>query len=186
MAPLFYVLVPSTFGTVGLLWQKDTENDARVQRVLLPRDNEPAEATIHRSFAGAQALSCPQMAELGQRLASFLQGEDVAFPLDLVALDRCPRFQQGVLRAEHRIPRGRVSTYGRIVRHIGSPGAARAVGNALANNPFPLLIPCHRAVRANGELGGYRGGLKMKQALLQMEGVEVTPVGKVMTNEFYY
>jgi len=54
---------------------------------------------------------------------------------------------------------------------LGKPNAARAVGAALAANPFPLIIPCHRVIRADGSLGGYQGGLKMKQALLRIEGV---------------
>ncbi len=105
--------------------------------------------------------------------------------LGLLALDRCSAFQQRVLRTEYGIPRGRVRTYGRIARHIGVPNGARAVGNALAQNPFPLVIPCHRAVRSNGELGGFRGGLEMKAALLRLEGVEVSS-GEVVAEQFYY
>jgi methylated-DNA-[protein]-cysteine S-methyltransferase len=84
-----------------------------------------------------------------------------------------------VLLAEYRIPRGRVSTYGAVAKHIGVPRGARAVGNALARNPFPIVIPCHRAIRADGSLGGYRGGLVMKRALLELEGVRVTAEGQV-------
>jgi methylated-DNA-[protein]-cysteine S-methyltransferase len=79
-----------------------------------------------------------------------------------------------------------VSTYGRIAKYLGAPRAARAVGNALAGNPFPILIPCHRAIRGNGELGGYQGGTQMKRALLEMEGIHVSPGGRVLTDRFYY
>ena len=91
-----------------------------------------------------------------------------------------------MLLAEYGIPRGWVSTYGRIATHLGVPGGARAVGNALGSNPFPIVIPCHRAVRADGRLGGFRGGVEMKRALLTMEGVEVSQAGKVLTDRFYY
>ena len=85
-------------------------------------------------------------------------------------LEHCSKFQQKVLRAVSAIPRGKVSTYQRIAKQIGQPKAARAVARALANNPFPLIIPCHRVICSDGALGGYQGGLKMKRALLEKEG----------------
>jgi len=78
-----------------------------------------------------------------------------------------------------------VSTYGRIARKLGLPRAARAVGNALARNPFPLIIPCHRAVRFDGSLGGYAGGVRMKKMLLELEGVEFDRHGRVITKKFW-
>lgn len=105
--------------------------------------------------------------------------------MEMVALELCGEFQRRVLLAEYGIPRGWVSTYGRIARHIGSPGAARAVGTALAENPFPIIIPCHRAVRADGTLGGYQGGKEMKRALLEMEGVEFKGAGVSMERVYY-
>jgi methylated-DNA-[protein]-cysteine S-methyltransferase len=111
------------------------------------------------------------MEALLDQIEAFLHGQDIRFSLDAVRLDRCSSFQQRVLRAEHRIPRGSVSAYGLMARHLGDPRAARAVGSALANNPFPIVIPCHRAIRSDGTLGGFQGGIKMKRALLQMEGI---------------
>ncbi|HUT21711.1 MAG TPA: MGMT family protein, partial [Anaerolineae bacterium] len=64
--------------------------------------------------------------------------------------------------------------------------AARAVGNALARNPFPLVIPCHRAIRAGGTLGGYQGGSGMKRALLEIEGVQFSGEGRVVAPRTYY
>jgi len=102
-----------------------------------------------------------------------------------VALERCTDFQRRVILTEYSIPRGRVSTYGRIARALGVMGGARAVGSALARNPFPLVIPCHRAVRSDGAMSGYQGGAPMKRALLEMEGVEVSPAGRVLVDHFY-
>lgn len=76
-----------------------------------------------------------------------------------------------VLRATARIPFGRTSTYGEVARRIGRPRAARAVGNALGSNPIPIVIPCHRVLRAGGELGGYGGGAHRKRELLELEQV---------------
>lgn len=86
---------------------------------------------------------------------------------------------------EHRIPRGRVSTYGRIAMKLTHPGAARAVGTALAKNPFPLIIPCHRAVKSDGKLGGYAGGLDMKKRLLEMEGIQFDQFDRVVVKRFW-
>jgi O-6-methylguanine DNA methyltransferase len=84
------------------------------------------------------------------------------------------------------IPRGKLSTYNLIARHVGKPSAARAVGRALATNPFPIIIPCHRAIRSDRTLGGYQGGLAMKRALLEMEGINLDGRGRVVTSAFFY
>jgi len=135
---------------------------------------------------GAPPRASAEMNGWAERIARFLRGDDIDFPLELLALEDCAQFQQKVLRAEHAIPRGFVSTYGSIAAHLGMPGAARAVGAALATNPFPIFVPCHRAIRADMTLGGYQGGAAMKRALLEMEGVEISPAGSVLTDRVYY
>lgn len=89
-----------------------------------------------------------------------------------LALDRrlMAPFSRRVLGATARIPFGQVRTYGEIAAKVGSPRAARAVGNALGSNPIPIVVPCHRVVRAGGELGGYGGGTGRKARLLELEG----------------
>ena len=79
-----------------------------------------------------------------------------------------------------------MSTYQRIAGHLGHPRAARAVGTALAHNPFPIIVPCHRAIRSNGTLGGFQGGVEMKRALLEMEGVLVDGSGRVVPGQLFY
>ena len=68
---------------------------------------------------------------------------------------------------------------------MGCPGAARAVGTALANNPFPIIIPCHRVVRADGSLGGFGGGLAMKKELLTKEGISLDRNRRVPAKYFW-
>ena len=82
------------------------------------------------------------------------------------------KFQLKVWRFLQKIPRGKIKTYSEIAKAIGKPNSFRAVANAVAKNPFPPTIPCHRGVRANGTLGGYsgKGGLKTKKKLLKKEG----------------
>jgi methylated-DNA-[protein]-cysteine S-methyltransferase len=79
-------------------------------------------------------------------------------------------FNLKVLRATARIPYGSVSTYKDMARSAGSPAAARAAGNALHNNPIPIVVPCHRVLHSGGGMGGYGGGLDMKERLLKLEG----------------
>jgi len=183
--PFSYVLVPSAFGNFGIVW-RETEQGPRVYRVLLPNEQVLTQDVVQVILSDASSLVPPAIAELYERLRCFLEGDAVDFELNLVALETCSKFQTSVLLAEHEIPRGWVSTYGRVAKSLGVPGGARAVGGALGRNPFPIIIPCHRAIRADGQLGGFRGGLKMKRGLLEMEGLEVGETGKVLTDRFYY
>jgi len=88
-------------------------------------------------------------------------------------LNQCRPFQKKVLLACAAIPKGQTRTYGQIAEIIGHPGAARAVGSALAKNPFAPHIPCHRVLPASGRLGRYSGagGVQTKRNLLKREGV---------------
>jgi methylated-DNA-[protein]-cysteine S-methyltransferase len=80
-------------------------------------------------------------------------------------------FRQRVLRAIDRIPYGQTRSYTEMARRAGNERAVRAAGTACGSNPIPLVVPCHRVLRTSGALGGYGGGLPMKQALLELEGV---------------
>jgi len=80
-------------------------------------------------------------------------------------------FRRRVLRAIDRIPYGQTRTYTEMARKAGNDRAVRAAGTACGSNPIPLVVPCHRVLRTSGALGGYGGGLPMKQALLELEGV---------------
>ena len=90
-------------------------------------------------------------------------------------LTQLTSFERAVLREVSKIPRGQVRTYSQIAKAIGQPKAARAVGNALAKNPCPIRIPCHRVVCADGSPGNYSGpgGRKGKLALLAQEGAKL-------------
>ncbi len=79
-------------------------------------------------------------------------------------------FQRSVYQVACAIPPGTVRSYGWVAERLGKPRAARAVGQALAANPVPLLVPCHRVVASDGSLGGFTAGIAWKQQLLEMEG----------------
>ena len=80
-------------------------------------------------------------------------------------------FEKKVLIATLEIPRGKVKSYSWVASKAGSPGAARAAGNALGKNPYAPLVPCHRVIASDGSIGGYSGGIAKKKKLLSKEGV---------------
>ena len=181
----YYILRSSRFGVFGVVWQ-DIVDGPKVCRVCLPNEKDALLAEIAEFFPGAVDQSDPSISELGDQIQSYLHGELVGFDIGMLDRRKCYRFQKKVLIAEYKIPWGWVSTYGRIAAHLGTPGGARAVGKAVGRNPFPIVIPCHRAVRADGSLGGFRGGVSMKRAFLEMEGVDFTRSGKVVMDRVYY
>jgi methylated-DNA-[protein]-cysteine S-methyltransferase len=107
--------------------------------------------------------------EVRRELDEYFEGKrrDFEMPLDWSLVKG---FNLKVLRATAAIPYGAVSTYRDMARKAGSPRAARAAGNALHNNPIPLVVPCHRVIGTDGRLVGYGGGLPMKEFLLKLEG----------------
>jgi methylated-DNA-[protein]-cysteine S-methyltransferase len=117
-----------------------------------------------------------RLAEARDALAAAFAGRPAAveeLDLDLSGL---PDFDRRILEATRRVPRGQVSSYGRVARLAGLARAARATGGALGRNPVWILVPCHRVVAADGTLGGYGGGLDaldVKRGLLAREGIEL-------------
>lgn len=112
-----------------------------------------------------------ELREPAGALCELIKGtrRDFPFPLDLT---QGTDFQHRVWRALLAIPWGHVVTYGELAQKMGLPvGASRAIGQANAANPLPVIIPCHRVVAAGGRLGGYSGGLETKRFLLQREGI---------------
>jgi methylated-DNA-[protein]-cysteine S-methyltransferase len=96
-------------------------------------------------------------------------------PVDLYGITP---FTQRVLQATSLVPFGTVRTYQDIATKIGKPTASRAVGNALGRNPVPVIVPCHRVVRADGSMGWYTGGSQIKETLLDIEGITFPPAGR--------
>ncbi|MEW6586617.1 MAG: methylated-DNA--[protein]-cysteine S-methyltransferase [Nitrospirota bacterium] len=173
------------FGPVAILWSVH-RGQPKILRILLSKSGLSARHAVKSLFPDSVSSSCAEIDVIAARIADFLSGKDIRFSLDVARLDLCSAFQQEVLRAEHGIPRGRVSTYQRIAGHLGNARGARAVGTALAHNPFPIIVPCHRAIRSDGTLGGFQGGIEMKRALLEMEGVSVNGLNRVASARMFY
>ena len=115
-----------------------------------------------------QSYDDPRLDGLKTKLQQYFDGQRVLFdePLDL---SRATAFQRRVWSAVRDIPYGETRSYGQIARQAGSPGAARAVGRAMATNPVPIVVPCHRVIGSDGDLRGFGGGLDLKRRMLEME-----------------
>jgi methylated-DNA-[protein]-cysteine S-methyltransferase len=110
---------------------------------------------------------------LAEDLCHYFDGEGVDLTDYPVDLRRHPPFHRRALSAARRIPYGEVRSYAWLAEAAGNPAASRAAGRAMSRNPLPLVIPCHRVVRADGALGGFGGGARMKRDLLELEGIRV-------------
>jgi methylated-DNA-[protein]-cysteine S-methyltransferase len=138
--------------------------------------NRADEGKVVEELAGRlspRVLHAPErLDDVRHQLDEYFAGERRKFDLKLDRAFMGP-FSRKVLARTSRIPYGGVSTYMEVATGAGSPRAYRAAGNALANNPIPIVVPCHRVLATGGGLGGYGGGLDMKRWLLNLEGAEV-------------
>jgi len=182
---LYYRVVPTVFGAFSLLW-RESAGKSRIFRIILSNNEDLVLRIIQNTYLNARQYVNPIILHQLKLMQRFLSGKNVKFDLNLLALETCSEFQKRVLLTENGIPRGWVSTYGRIGRYVGMNRGARAIGNALATNPFPIIIPCHRAIRSDLTLGGYQGGMDMKRTLLEFEGIKISKKGKVITAKYYY
>lgn len=174
---------PNTAGTLGMREAHYGFMDSPVGPILVAATDsgvcEVSFLTHHDAYAPVheletrrilaterQAAIAPAVAQLDD----YFSGARDRFDLD-VDLHGISPFTRSVLDATTRVPFGQVTTYGRIAGEIGKAKASRAVGNALGRNPIPIVIPCHRIVRSNGDLGWYTGGSEIKRSLLGIEGV---------------
>ena len=140
-------------------------------RVALP--NEEVEEVLARlaEFVSPRVLEFPaRLDEARRELEEYFEGRRARFELPLDWRLSHPGFYRRVLRATARVPFGDVITYAEAAQRAGNPRAFRAAGTALGTNPIPIVVPCHRVIRAGGEIGNYGGGPQMKRFLLKLEG----------------
>ncbi len=172
MSDLGFALFETAIGRCGIVW-----GPRGIAGVQLPEATEErTRARVLRRFPDAR--EGPPPAEVGsviEDIVSLLAGE----PRDLsgVRLDMedVPAFNRRVYEVARTIPPGGTLSYGAVAARMGEPGAARDVGQALGDNPFAIVVPCHRVVAAGGKLGGFsaRGGASTKARLLGIEGSQL-------------
>jgi methylated-DNA-[protein]-cysteine S-methyltransferase len=150
-------------GLVGLQLPESTDAESR--------------ARLRRRFPQAvERASSPAAQAAIDVVTAQLSGASTAVPDFAIDYRGVGAFERRVYEAARRIPPGETVTYGALAREIGEPDAARAVGQALGRNPFPLVVPCHRVVAAGGKSGGFSapGGISAKMRLLALEGAPGT------------
>ena len=162
---MFYAIFATRLGWMGVLG-----STAGLRRVVLPQTSPE---TVLRSLSQGSTpidLDPSFLGDLPDRLSRYLRGERVSFhdPLDLSG---ATSFQRAVWRVTSTIPYGETRSYAWVARQMEMPGAARAVGQALARNPLPMVIPCHRVIGSSGNLRGFSGGLEKKRYLLEIESL---------------
>ena len=170
----YAAVAASAHGLVACTWHHRDEHEAAdslnsILRPLLSRKTYLAAAWL----APDEGLP-PHLAAARAGLTAYGQGNyDALCDLEIDGRARTP-FVARVHRVVQAIPSGSVLTYGDVARLAGSRGAARAVGQCMATNPLAPIVPCHRVIAANGNLGGFGPGLPAKVRLLQREGVDAT------------
>jgi methylated-DNA-[protein]-cysteine S-methyltransferase len=167
-----FTLFDTAVGTCGIAW-----NERGIATVQLPEGSAGAgRARMKRRFPDLREQPPPSDVQRAvDAVVALLRGEatDLTFiVLDTTGIDP---FNKRVYDLARRIPPGRTMTYGEIAVRLGVPGSARAVGQALGRNPFPIVVPCHRVLAAGGGMGGFSapGGVDTKRRLLAIEGVAV-------------
>jgi methylated-DNA-[protein]-cysteine S-methyltransferase len=179
-----YQIIESGKEEIGLVWRQ-TDAGPLVEFIYLP-GKEKMTRRIARDFPGI-ALG-PKEIPLGldQAIAGLYEGRKINFDPAFLNWSKLSGFPSRVLRQTYKIPRGKVITYGGLAAKAGNPRASRAAGTALANNPFPIVIPCHRVLRADGSPGNFGGGTPMKKQLLEKEGVPFDDRGRVLPSGIWH
>lgn len=164
-----FALFETALGTAAVIWR-----GAAIVGLHLPEpDGERTRAGVLRRFDGAVAAEPPgPVASAIGAVQALLRGEAVDLTGVELDLSACPEFNRRVYDIARAIPPGRTLTYGEVAERLGDALLARAVGQALGQNPCPIVVPCHRVLAAGGRTGGFsaRGGVKAKLKLLEIEG----------------
>ncbi len=145
-------------------------SDRGLAGLTLPRSTEAAAWEIlQKEHPAGVRVDGDRWPALRESLTAYLGGEASDFSGLSLDLPSGPPFWRRVWEACARIPYGETRTYAALAAEVGSPRAFRAVGGAMASNPIPIIVPCHRVVGSDGSLVGFGGGLEQKRRLLKME-----------------
>ena len=169
---IVFVTVPTSLGRLLV-----AATDRGICRVTLGDNAAKLEADLRTEFDAARVREQKggKLEGFVDAILSYLEGTEphLDLPLDI----RATAFQRRVWQELQQIPFGETRTYAEVARRIGTPTATRAVAQACATNPVALVIPCHRVVRENGDLGGYRWGVDRKRSLLKNESEDLQKLG---------
>ena len=162
---LYYTVFETKKGWIGILASK-----AGLLSVTIPQTTQKQAIAAMGAQVKQATLSPELFSELEKRFQGYYSGKKIVFH-EKLDYSNCTAFQKEVWEATRLIPYGETRSYGWVAWQIGKSQAARAVGQALGKNPFLIIVPCHRVISGNGGLGGFGGGLDMKQKLLKLEKI---------------
>lgn len=174
-----YYLFETSLGTCSIAWRETADSGAQavVTAVQLPEATPQAtESRIARKSGSKQpGQPPPEIAAVIEKIRLHLDGEVQDFRSVALDLENVDPFFRQVYEATREIPPGQTRTYGEIAKAVGQPAAAQEVGQAMARNPVPIIVPCHRVSAVGGKLGGFSapGGPATKAKLLAIEGAPV-------------
>lgn len=181
-----HIQVPSIFGDIVIVWEGTSESSPiQLRRIYLPNEKTSALSRARQDFENLVCESMDDPPLIMRIIINIIQSTLTGIPADRSCVDAILEttplspFARRALSLEARIPHGHVSSYRALAEATGNPRAVRAVAHVLSENPFPLLIPCHRVIASNGALAGFQGGLAMKQYLLGREGIPFLPDSRV-------
>ena len=160
---LQYTAFSTDIGWIGVLGSA-----AGLRRITLPQHSTQEAIQLLGNSVNHAAQTPHLFEDLIERLRSYFGGHKVTFP-DKLDLSGATAFRHKVWEITRLIPYGETRSYVWVAEQLGRPEAARAVGQALGRNPFPIIVPCHRVIASDGKLGGYGGGLELKRHLLRLE-----------------
>jgi methylated-DNA-[protein]-cysteine S-methyltransferase len=167
-----FALFDTPIGRCGVAW-----GEHGVAGVQLPEasDRETLARMFNRFPTAAELVPPPEVQVVIDRISALLRGETSDLGTVALDMDGVPEFHRRVYEAARAIPPGKTLSYGDIAKRVGAPGAARAVGQALGRNPFPIVVPCHRVLAAGGKIGGFsaQGGVATKRRMLAIEGARL-------------
>ncbi|MBN1493910.1 MAG: methylated-DNA--[protein]-cysteine S-methyltransferase [Candidatus Omnitrophica bacterium] len=164
----YFDLFDTSLGPIGMVWRETLRAKKELVRLFLPRSKNKLLRLIRRTYPGCTVRS---WGTLISDIKKAMRGKRVDFRYVETAHDQLTALSQKIYEYQRKIPYGKVISYSVLARRIGVKNAARAVGNAQAANPFPLIVPCHRVIKNTGEIGGFQGGVRLKIALLALEGI---------------
>jgi len=170
MAALNFAIFESSMGYVVVV----ARDDKLISLDIKEQGLHEARKGVSSCYPGA-VESPVAFKTLRTLLDRYLRGVPVDFNVE-VDISSLGMFTRQVLSELRNIPYGEVRSYGWLAAKIGYKGAARAVGQALKRNPIPIIIPCHRVIRGDGDLGGFSMGVRIKERLLLLEGVTIANV----------
>ena len=167
-----FTLFDTAIGQCGIAW-----GERGVAGVQLPEAGEAQTRArmLHRFPAAGEAPPPPEVQEAVERIVALLRGEGSDLASIVLDMDDVPAFHRRVYDVARTILPGETLSYGDIASRLGVPRAARAVGQALGRNPFPIVVPCHRVLAARGKIGGFsaEGGIVTKRRMLAIEGARL-------------